>query len=164
MTRLACGGSHCSNDSLIGREPSLTARQGDNYVTHIISWNPSQHPFSIDPEIPYFTDSRIKQREWVTCLWSHLRGSAAQTQSQASEVIFWVVGQWVISKEWFSWILPLWPSSLARLTDSYSASAASSWLTVLLVGLRVVVRALAKVSLVGVTGRIHGHDECGPSK
>lgn len=24
--------------------------------------SPSQHPFEIEPEIPYFTDARIKQR------------------------------------------------------------------------------------------------------
>lgn len=72
----------------------------------------------------------------------------------------WFVGQWVISKEWFYWILPQWSSSLVGLTNSHCFYC-FSWPTVLLAGLRVVVRALAKVSLVGVKRRIQGNDECG---
>lgn len=50
--------------ALVCKDKIITncARQGDNYVIHIIPRNLSQHPLKIDPEIPDSTDARIKQR------------------------------------------------------------------------------------------------------
>lgn len=56
--------------ALVYKQRTVTnsARQSDNSVTHITPWNLSQHPFEIDPKIPYFTDSRIKgEDESLAC-------------------------------------------------------------------------------------------------